>query len=523
MTRRPAAERKGFPEFDVNVPMPEGTAVPPSGRIAESAPARSDHLAIVYRPLTSLVPYTRNARTHSPEQIVKLRASLRRFGWTNPILVAGNDVIAGHARLTTARQMAEEGDTIARNADPWSAPTIDLSDLSEEERKAYILADNRIALDAGWDQDLLRVELSELMTVGFDVELTGFTLKEVGDFTLSIGGPGEKEEKRYTEEENRLLDVAWQRAMVEWFDIVRSYKERAWLTTGYTKGVLGVQYLRALFGGDEIPRGATLAYTPHRIFCEAGSQAAISSLFEAAWKPEARSLRDSVRWNTQQKPSLDYLLGASSLPIHQFRLANDFPAQLARDLIDEFSTNMESAILDPCHGWGGRMLGFLLSERASYYHGFDPSLETSLGVTAMYKDLAALTPGREKIARLECLPFEDAVLEEEGYDFALTSPPYYDTEKYQGELTSWRRYSSFPAWLDGFYYPMIQKTAAALAPRGIFALQVGSQAYPLADKAIEFAPLVRMKHIETRHTRMVNNQKGTDPDQGEVVLILRKE
>ena len=119
-----------------------------------------------------LVPYQNNARTHSPEQINKLRASLRDFGFINPVIIDRDfGVIAGHGRIAAARA---EGIT--------EVPCVFADHLTEAQKKAYILADNRMALDAGWDEDMLRVEIEALQGADFDLMLTGFDDKELVDF-----------------------------------------------------------------------------------------------------------------------------------------------------------------------------------------------------------------------------------------------------------------------------------------------------------------------------------------------------
>ena len=119
-----------------------------------------------------LVPYQNNARTHSPEQINKLRASLREFGFINPVIIDRDfGVIAGHGRIAAARA---EGIT--------ELPCVFADHLTEAQKKAYILADNRMALDAGWDEDMLRVEIEALQGADFDLMLTGFDDKELSDF-----------------------------------------------------------------------------------------------------------------------------------------------------------------------------------------------------------------------------------------------------------------------------------------------------------------------------------------------------
>ncbi|GAC1649844.1 MAG: DNA modification methylase [Herpetosiphon sp.] len=149
-------------------------------------------LQIVYRPLKALVPYIKNARTHSAATISKIAGSLVEFGWTNSMLVADNVMIAGHARLAAALQLAEAGHAIPGNPDPWQGPTVDLSHLSKAQRAAYVIADNRLAIESGWDNDILAEELGWLSEDGFDLGLTGFDLDEISNLlsgTLPGDGP----------------------------------------------------------------------------------------------------------------------------------------------------------------------------------------------------------------------------------------------------------------------------------------------------------------------------------------------
>ena len=118
-----------------------------------------------------LLPYIRNARTHTDQQVAQVAASIREFGWTNPILVAADGtIIAGHARLAAARKLKMT-----------EVPVIVLDHLTEAQRRALVLADNRLALDAGWDEEMLRVELASLQEDGFDLDIVGFTDEELED------------------------------------------------------------------------------------------------------------------------------------------------------------------------------------------------------------------------------------------------------------------------------------------------------------------------------------------------------
>lgn len=130
------------------------------------------------RPVEALIPYARNARTHSPEQVGQIAASMREFGFTYPVLVDEEDgIIAGHGRVMAAQKLKLV-----------EVPVIVARGWSDEKKRAYILADNKIALNAGWDDALLRVELGELQGLGFDLSLTGFSSLELrGLFSTEEG------------------------------------------------------------------------------------------------------------------------------------------------------------------------------------------------------------------------------------------------------------------------------------------------------------------------------------------------
>lgn len=118
---------------------------------------------IVVRSVDSLMPYATNSRTHSNEQIDQIAASIREFGFTNPVLTSGDTIVAGHGRVVAAERLGLV-----------EIPTIDLSHLSPEQVKAYVIADNQLALNAGWDIELLAIDVADLRSADFDVELLGF-------------------------------------------------------------------------------------------------------------------------------------------------------------------------------------------------------------------------------------------------------------------------------------------------------------------------------------------------------------
>jgi DNA modification methylase len=116
-----------------------------------------------------LIPYARNSRTHSDEQVAQIAASIKEFGWTNPILIDGESgIIAGHGRLLAARKLGMD-----------KVPVIELAHLSDTQKRALIIADNKLALNAGWDNEMLALEFEELKLEGFDLKLTGFGDEEI--------------------------------------------------------------------------------------------------------------------------------------------------------------------------------------------------------------------------------------------------------------------------------------------------------------------------------------------------------
>lgn len=134
-------------------------------------------LAVTLRPIDSLIPYARNSRTHSNAQVAQIAASIREFGWTNPVLLDGDGtIIAGHGRVLAARVLALQ-----------EVPCIEIKDMTDAQKRAYIIADNKLAENAGWDSELLALELGDLQAGGFDINLTGFDELEVAELFESTG------------------------------------------------------------------------------------------------------------------------------------------------------------------------------------------------------------------------------------------------------------------------------------------------------------------------------------------------
>ena len=134
-------------------------------------------MEIIEKEIGELTAYENNSRTHSDEQIQQIIASINEFGFTNPVLVdAENGIIAGHGRVMAAQKLGLE-----------KVPCIRLAHLTETQKRAYIIADNKLALNAGWDEEMLGLELADLREADFDLGLLGFDESELGSFDVEEG------------------------------------------------------------------------------------------------------------------------------------------------------------------------------------------------------------------------------------------------------------------------------------------------------------------------------------------------
>ena len=128
-------------------------------------------MEIVYKKINELKPYENNSRTHDESQIKQICESIKEYGWTNPVLIDEKGmIIAGHGRVEGAKKL-----------DIKEVPCIVLSGLTEAQKKAYVIADNKMALNAGWNEELLKTELENLKELDFDLELTGFNIDELDE------------------------------------------------------------------------------------------------------------------------------------------------------------------------------------------------------------------------------------------------------------------------------------------------------------------------------------------------------
>ena len=475
-----------------------------------------------------------NPRRISPEQKAALQRSYERFGDLSGIIYnrkSGN-LVGGHQRVSIFKTCKTKIETTSSRD---KHGTVAIGHITAFTKNGPVRAPYRevnwpinlemagnVAANSGggeFDQRKLSKVMTHLIKEKFDIEDVPLDMKGIIEtFETSKGVKAKGDEKDWVNKDhNAMRYKAWTKLVQEWDDSIQNFGKKG--TTSITKAMMQAKFIEAYISGGKIDRLATLAYTPHRVHV-AGDQFPVSRIFKLALKNP--KVMDSLIWMTGNggggNVSLDRVL-ASSLPLRGHRLPADFPIDLARDLINTYCPK-GGRVLDPCHGWGGRSVGFLLSHAVAYV-GFDVDPKTSAGVQEMFGDLNTILP-KAKQGKFNLKPFEDSKLTPNSFDFALTSPPYFDTEKYEGAASSWKKYPTFEDWLKGFYFPFIKKAYDALKPGAYFALQVGNQRYPLITKAKEYAPKIGFKVGKVLATNMRNNQADTGIDKGEVILLLRK-
>lgn len=230
-----------------------------------------------------------------------------------------------------------------------------------------------------------------------------------------------------------------------------------------------------LCNGDESGQKISLLFNPHRLQTRGGDGG--PSIYESLNNGSsfiAGLARASIFKNGLVNELLYQII---QLGVNGVSYVNEFPPHKARDLAIQYGCSRRSLVLDPCGGWGCRMLG--VSTICDRYCCCEPSTRTANGLQNLRNFIKRFRP--EFDAEIFICPFEEHLVSENCYDFALTSPPYYDTEKYSDEPTnSLNKFKSYAEWRDGFYAPLIHQTMAALKPESCFVLNIGSRKYPLS-------------------------------------------
>lgn len=466
--------------------------------------------------IDELKPDNKNFNKHTEYGMALLEKSLRQNGAGRSILVdkddniiAGNGIVeaAQNAGITKTRVVEVTGDELV------VVKRTDLA-LDSKQGREMALADNATAaVDLAWDADTLTEVAAE-----YD-----FTPEDWGvnfDFMPLDDGVEDEEETEPTPHDNaeaeKLLNDAMRENVSETVDRIDYTMKQGWLMSDLNIGVAKANFIKSKYYGAKYNGVNSLVFCPERFFTAANT---------TDYMPQLRAIKSGGKAGIAGCRTLSndgYLLRVlvcGSYPIGDARMPLDFPANKAEALYNEFSPDgRKPDVLDPCHGWGGRLVGALLADVNSYV-GIDPSPAAHKGVERTYDAFKDYTETRNVQLIQKC--FEDVKLEDESFDIALTSPPYFDVEKYDGAQTSHLRYNDYKKWVEGFYTPLISKTYNALRQGGVFILQVGSQTYPLEKDGKRIAGDVGFVCEGVRTFKSNNSLHGTNDD-GEVLIILRK-
>lgn len=254
---------------------------------------------------------------------------------------------------------------------------------------------------------------------------------------------------------------------------IRGISENDLVSMLYSKYEAIIDFSR-LCGGEKTGEKISMIFNPHRYATATKKAKSIIDGFK-----DDSFLSGLARATLFKEGKVKELLyQILQLGINGVQYVNEFPPSIARDFYISFAAKR---ILDPCAGWGGRMIG--AASVGSFYHGFEPATKTYNGLLELGNFLKTFKNGFD--FKVENIPFEDAYISG-FYDFALTSPPYYDTEIYSDEPSnSCNRYGTFDLWCRDFYIPMIKKT---IAHSRSFVLNVGSRRYDLKGVLIKAFP-----------------------------------
>lgn len=456
--------------------------------------------------MTKIKQDRRNYRVHNDENKRVIRKSLKELGAGRSIVIDNEgEIIAGNGVYEQAQKLGIKTKIV--ETDGSELVVVKRTDLATEDdkRKKLALADNAASDTSEWADELLREDWTPEVLADFGVVLPEVNMPE---------DMARKEKDEHVEE---LLNEAMRQYVGEFLQMV-DYCMKAdfgsFLPDGRSVGYAKLQYIKAKYYGARYEGKNSYIFTPQQYFCKSRNGEsyydAMQKIAEGAKAGIAgfRTMTDDG--NLNRSIGNYYRVAASAAG------AADFPPMKARDIFRNYYKG--GRVLDPCHGWGGRLVGAMLADVEEYV-GVDPSPDAHVGVSKIYE---AFKEYQDTKVTLIKKPFEDCEWKNGEFDFAITCPPYFDVEKYSGEDTSTNRYPKFEQWCGSFYTPLIVNTMNALKDDGVFALIVGSQLYPLADKAKEICTSHGYKIQRCEDKILATNMHGTDEEKIDSLFLISK-
>lgn len=412
--------------------------------------------------LDEIKTYPNNAKIHTAEQIEQIKESIRSFGFNDPIAIWHNEIVEGHGRFIAAQELGFKEIDVIR-----------LDELSDEQRRAYMLVHNKLTMNTGFDMELLEFELEN---ISMDMEQFGF------DDIESDFGDTSYDEEDEEEEETEFPYFSSEEIQAS---IVKNWKETTLQEfVGYAMDEATAMYqFNRLCLGKRDGYNISLLFNPHRL--EVATKNNGKSIFEGFNSDQkyreqfARFLVD-VQGKCVTENQYYRFIGIGTAG---YQYVNEFQPYVAREIYSRYCSD-GSKILNPCAGWGGRLLGLAsLQLKDIEYVETDPSQKTYEGLLKM-KQWLNLDSDQYKTFNE---PFENLKLKENYFDFVFTSPPYFDTEIYADEETqAYKTADSYKNWKTAWYFPMIDKILSVMKVGATCILNVGNARYPMEKDAKEY-------------------------------------
>lgn len=401
-------------------------------------------------------------------------------------------VICGNMRLRALLDLGEK-----------DAPCKIIEGATQKQLRAYVIKDNLAfgqddfdLLANDWDEEELRefgADFAELDRVADEAQTQAQELAQDAQVELF---------EKYRDEVIPLLA----KKMIEDFDKLKGVQE-------INKYSATINFLEFLLLGKEYRRYNSIAFHPQQFEVASGG---IYSPRQGLERVVSGEIKAKNLWFVTSGKIMNFF--KTHLHFSGVSWCADFPASLAKNLINEFCPK-GGVVLDPCSGWGGRLVGFLASN-AGKYVGNDASPLQVKGDEEIFETYKKYVP--EKEFSITTSDFNKLKLEQNSFDFALTSPPYFDVEKYIGGEQSHEQAENYKQWKDTFYYNLIKNVYNCLKKDCVFCLQVGAQKYPLIEDGKKIAQEVGFKVLEVRKTSMVNTLYKTDEEVMESIIVLKK-
>lgn len=425
-------------------------------------------LKVEYVKTEELKPYANNAKLHPAQQVEQIKESIREFGFNDPIAVwKDNEIIEGHGRLIASMELGIE-----------EVPIIRLDELTDEQRKAYALVHNKLTMNSDFDLALLDLELDDI-----ELDMSKFGFAEI-DFDFD-------EEIKTREGEPHFDNEDIQQKVV---DAWREYTLEEFVDLIIDEPTAMYQYNRLCMGYND-GYNISLLFNPHRLDTDTVKHKSI--LYGWNNDPEYRKHFARYMVNVSAKvvqPAQYYKYIGIGTAGYQY--VNEFQPYLARDIYREYCKDGDK-ILDPCGGWGGRLLGVASSGLADIeFVETEPASKTYEGLLKI-KDWLDLGDNYKLFDQ----PFEELKIKKNYFDFVFTSPPYFNTEIYSDEDTqSYKNADNYEQWRDSWFFPFVDKIVDALKDDGKALLNVGNVRYPM-EKDLK-------KHLRAKGLKFENiNEK----------------